>query len=235
MKKIVLISLALVLAMGSLGVGYAMWSDSVTIDGSVTTGSLDLTLELEAVTCVEYYWIDANGDGVIQSSELVVGEYPGYDGVQKDVGTCTVTPSDPETSITGKDGYKNVSIVVTDAYPGYIVYTTFLLHNIGTVPLDVVTQVISGEVTKPDGTVYDLIWVGRQGTWQSVYEDLNDNGNVDVNEPEVLNFRLTNTLPFQIDPCNSHKREIDLHFKQPLQQESTYTFLVTITAEQWEE
>ena len=38
MKKVGLISLALVLALGTLGVGYAMWSDEVFIDTDIATG-----------------------------------------------------------------------------------------------------------------------------------------------------------------------------------------------------
>jgi predicted ribosomally synthesized peptide with SipW-like signal peptide len=238
MKKIVLISLALVLAVGLLGVGYAMWSDTVTIGGPVTTGSLDLTIELEGSTpCDEYYWIDADGDGVIDPGELHDGEYPGYDNVPKDVGSCAAVLVDPETNpVTGKTGHQTLNITVDNAYPGYMAYTAFLLHNIGTVPLDVVLYDIAGEVEKPDGTVYDLLWGSPgAGFWQSVYEDLDRSGDITAGDPEVLNFRITNSLPVQIDPCNVEKREIDLHFKQPLQQESTYTFSVVITAEQWEE
>jgi hypothetical protein len=40
MKKIGLICLALVLALGTLGVGFAMWSDQVTIKGTVDTATL---------------------------------------------------------------------------------------------------------------------------------------------------------------------------------------------------
>jgi predicted ribosomally synthesized peptide with SipW-like signal peptide len=36
--------MALVVALGALGVGYAMWSDTVTIDGTVETGSVDLEI-----------------------------------------------------------------------------------------------------------------------------------------------------------------------------------------------
>lgn len=42
MKKIGLISLVLVLAMGIMGVGYAMWSDSLYLDGTVHTGDIGL-------------------------------------------------------------------------------------------------------------------------------------------------------------------------------------------------
>ncbi|GAI88098.1 unnamed protein product, partial [marine sediment metagenome] len=38
MKKLGLLCLTLVLALGTLGVGYAMWSDTLTITGDVNTG-----------------------------------------------------------------------------------------------------------------------------------------------------------------------------------------------------
>jgi predicted ribosomally synthesized peptide with SipW-like signal peptide len=37
--------LALVLALGALGVGYAAWTDTVTIDGTVNTGDVDIVVE----------------------------------------------------------------------------------------------------------------------------------------------------------------------------------------------
>jgi len=45
MKKIGFLIIALVLALGTLGVGYAAWTDEVIITGSVDTGSLDLVVE----------------------------------------------------------------------------------------------------------------------------------------------------------------------------------------------
>lgn len=40
MKKIGLLCMALVLALGMLGVGYAMWKDEITIEGTVNTGTV---------------------------------------------------------------------------------------------------------------------------------------------------------------------------------------------------
>lgn len=44
MKRIGLICLALVLALGALGMGYALWWDEVTITGDVFTGSVDIEI-----------------------------------------------------------------------------------------------------------------------------------------------------------------------------------------------
>lgn len=42
MKKIGLICLALVLALGTMGVGFALWSETLYIDGTVNTGELSV-------------------------------------------------------------------------------------------------------------------------------------------------------------------------------------------------
>jgi len=44
MKKIGLIAIAIVLALGALGIGYAAWTDVITITGSVNTGSVNLDI-----------------------------------------------------------------------------------------------------------------------------------------------------------------------------------------------
>lgn len=45
MKKLLFISLALVLALGALGVSYASWTDKVTITGTVKTGNLCFSID----------------------------------------------------------------------------------------------------------------------------------------------------------------------------------------------
>jgi hypothetical protein len=57
MKKIGLLILALVLALGTVGVGYAMWSDTVYIDGTVSTGCVDIE-----ITSVSGTWVYKNID-----------------------------------------------------------------------------------------------------------------------------------------------------------------------------
>jgi hypothetical protein len=45
MKKIAILTLVVVLMLSSLGVGLAKWFDTITIEGTVETGSLDLVVE----------------------------------------------------------------------------------------------------------------------------------------------------------------------------------------------
>jgi hypothetical protein len=95
MKKIGLLLLVVVLALGALGVGYAMWDKTVYIDGTVNTGEVDATF-------TDAWCSDTGID-------------PGYD---KDVGSCSVI-IDPEDNqllhITINNGYP--------CYSCYIFYT----------------------------------------------------------------------------------------------------------------
>ena len=43
MRKIAFIGMALVLALGVMGAGFALWSDSLYIDGTINTGDIGLT------------------------------------------------------------------------------------------------------------------------------------------------------------------------------------------------
>jgi len=60
--------LALVVALGALGVGYAMWSDTITIDGTVNTGTVDITVDNYSATYV-YKIVDTHGT-VISATPL---------------------------------------------------------------------------------------------------------------------------------------------------------------------
>jgi hypothetical protein len=74
MKKIALICMALVVALGGLGVGYAMWKDEVTINGSVTTGSVNLDIESISHTYVYKVVQDIDMEEPFDDPEYVVGD-----------------------------------------------------------------------------------------------------------------------------------------------------------------
>lgn len=225
MKKIGLICLAVVLALGGLGLGYAHWSDQLYINADVEAGSLTLAFDfVEPPSCQEGYY---NAAG-----QIVWGEY-----LDKEVGSCDAWYEDYVEDVhTLKPGYKRLVIEVTNAYPQYRVHTTFKLHNIGTIPLDITEYIITGEKRDSLGVVvYDLLWYDPDEDWiGSLYEDVNDNGVVDLGvDLEVINLEITNALPYQIDPCWTNKAQIDLEFKQDMEECHTYTIDVVIVAVQW--
>jgi hypothetical protein len=68
MKKLGLLALALVLALGSLGVGFALWSETLYIEGTVATG------ELDADWIVTGYWEEGDDKDVTWQEVEVVGK-----------------------------------------------------------------------------------------------------------------------------------------------------------------
>jgi len=221
------IFLAVTLALALTGAGFAHWSDTVQIEGTVHMGSATLAFDfVEPAVCDEYYRDPDTG-------ALVPGEWLG-----KEVGDCDAWFDDLIEDVhSGKKGYKKLWIVVTNAYPQYIVHTTFKLHNIGTVPLVIMEYIITGEKRDSTGAViYNLLWYDPDGNWiGELWEDVNGNGVVDTGGPDlkVINLEITDALPYQIDPCNTNKAEIDLDFKQDAEECHTYAIDVVINAIQW--
>jgi hypothetical protein len=153
MKKIGLLCLALVLALGTLGVAYSSWHDVINVSGSVDTGTV----------CIEFVpWANVGGVDV-----YVIEESPGppgldlnwthwvsassgvscppggqFDGIHltepaKDVGHLgTVTP-------VFTNGFcKELQIDIDNAYPYFYIYITYLVDNCGTIPVNLKTPVI---------------------------------------------------------------------------------------------
>lgn len=226
-KKIPAIALLMAIALSIFGVVYAHWSDMATIDGIVEMASLTLAYDdVEPPVCTEF-WLNHT------SGQLVEGEFE-----NKEVGDCDAWYEGLiQDSHSLKWGYKRMFINITNAYPQYYVYTTFILHNIGTMPLFVYKFDISGEKRDGAGTViYDLLWHDPDGDWVGeLWEDVDGDGMVDpAVDILVINLKIQDrTFPLQIDPCNREKMEIDMDFKQEAEQCHHYTIHVDVLAVQW--
>ncbi len=223
-RKSGILSLLLIMVLSVIGVTYAHWSDRVTIQGTAEMGSLTLAFDwVEPPHSIEYYW---------NNSQIYEGEWLG-----KNVGNCSSWYEDEITDVhTGKKGYKRLVIVVDNAYPQYLVRTTFKLHNIGTIPLSLVGFNITGEKRNATGhLIYRLLWYDPDGDYiGDLYEDVNGNGVVDIGiDIPVIWLEVTNQLPYQIDPCRTHKCEIDLEFYQEAEECHTYKIYVEVVAVQW--
>lgn len=217
MKKIGLICLAIVLVLAGLGVGYATWKDDVQIDGTVEMGALTLAFDPdELLTCVD-------------NEDLLP--------VPKDIGWGEIY-YDPDSYIyddhTDKYGYKTLVLKVHGAYPSYeIHFPTVVVRNIGTIP----AHITDINLWDPTG---ELQWKWVLGPPQApgdpavgfFWKDFNGNGSYDADE-EVINVDIVNFVCVQLEPCESTKGEIDLHFKEAAEECHEYSFKISIVGVQW--
>jgi hypothetical protein len=157
MRKIGLLSLAIVLALGALGVGYAMWTDTITIHGTVETGSVCLEFQTDAgeVVCTGIQtpdgivYPDKNWSGWVTSDDPDIMSCPeGYEFeyvycVNKDVGRVEIVyldaddePFTPSVPPSPSDPIaKKLQVTIIDAYPHFAADISFWMCNCGTVPV----------------------------------------------------------------------------------------------------
>ena len=99
----------LMIALSVLGFAYAYWSETLTIEGTITTGELDVEFtEQYTISCSDYM-------------------------------TCTVSfenGDDVEPS-SGTTDYSKMTVMVDNGYPCGWCNVTFTIHNCGTIPAKV--------------------------------------------------------------------------------------------------
>ena len=159
MKKIGVICLALVLALGALGVGYAMWDKTLTITATVQTGEVDAEFT-EAFTDDDGQVDDVTKDGPDAvgladddggpNPDAPPQDDPDLPGARKydhwgpfsseDPDESDLTPARKDkdvgrsTATIGADP-QTASILIENAYPCYYTTAYFKLTNTGTVPV----------------------------------------------------------------------------------------------------
>lgn len=221
MKKIGVLALVLVFAFGALGIGYAHWSQTLYIDGTVKTGTLGVG-----------FW------------ECVCTELPEVG--DKEVGSIVCEMVDqkgekfepyPEPG-SMKPVYETIVVTIDNAYPCYGVHIVHTVVNFGTIP----AHVISYDLSDPTGEL-KFLWTTpppASPAYGLFWKDFNGNGSYDPPDPAVddpgeliISVKLVNLVCEQLDPCSEEKGELDLHVEQAAEQDHTYNFLATIEAVQW--
>jgi hypothetical protein len=223
--KTIAIPLVMTIILSTLGITYAAWTDLVTIRGEAKMGTVTLAFDWEEpAEYNEYHKYPAD-------SPLISGEYLNKN-VSEGKALYRDVVTDPHTD---KWGYKYLDIEVNNSYPCLHVRTTYKLHNIGSIPVSVYRAVVTGEkISSVTGA--EVCKLGQRMVTTKIFylfEDYNGNGIKDGDEEDVIWCELTNTWPVQIDPCNTEKREFDMHFLQPAQQCHIYKIHVRFDAIQW--
>jgi hypothetical protein len=164
MKKFGLLCLAIVLALGALGVGYASWTDTIFIEGTVETGEVciefDTSKAMGEVICTNPPagafdpYPDFNWSGWSASDDPNKRSCPpGYEFdliecVDKDVASVTFVRKDADGNVVDPADYgiipiKELEVTIHDAYPHLAVDFSFWVHNCGSIPVILQEPVIT--------------------------------------------------------------------------------------------
>lgn len=214
-KRIAVMPLMAIIAFSILGFAYATWSDYVQIETTVNMGTLTIAFDPDEIL-----------DYVDNEPLLPVPKDIGWGEIYYDPASYI---EDPHTL---KDGYETLIFKVHDAYPCYeIHFTTVRIGNIGLIP----AHIVDIEVWDPTG---ELNWewtvpppaTPAEGFF---WKDFDGDGIYDPGDEEIINVDIVNFVCVQIDPCESIKGEVDLHFKEPAEECHEYHFKIQIKAVQW--
>jgi len=216
MKKIGLLCLALVLALGALGVGYASWTDQITINGSVSTG--EVCLCIEEVGALATFTSDPCDTGIKDANGLYSscdGGIPVFSNLQpdepKDVACTDVIWVDCDT----------LEVVVTNGYPYYAAAVDLSVCNCGTVPVKLWKVTISDD-SGNSADFYD--------DPAEICLDIDDDGEYDM----IIDWG--DSWGNQREPDDCYDLSFAFVLLQPLlQDQEDLHFYITVTAIQWDE
>jgi predicted ribosomally synthesized peptide with SipW-like signal peptide len=122
--------LVLVIALAAIGVGYALWSETLTIQGTVQTGEVDVEFSQYPVEeCIDIQGV------------LTCPEPP----EKADAANCTVAWSNTSTD-PNDNGANLLQITVTGMYPSYHCKVGFDVTSTGNVPVHVWLPEPAGDI-----------------------------------------------------------------------------------------
>ncbi|GAB4482820.1 MAG: hypothetical protein Kow00124_31950 [Anaerolineae bacterium] len=135
-KKLAALAAILVIALAVIGVGYGLWFEDLYIDGTVTTGELDV--KFDGFKKMEWFGLlyeDGSTDFASRWHNRELFEIKYDDNLD-----CWVSKYGPDEALDNPDnsydnGADRMVINVRGAYPSYHCMVKFAVQNIGTVPV----------------------------------------------------------------------------------------------------
>jgi hypothetical protein len=218
-NKLGIVFIASIFVLSGAGIGYAMWSDTVEIRGTVHTNTLNIGLW--EFSCEEWYDPDPH---INPGPPYNPGEWEGKDVATPTCGYVGDLFTDP---ITQLQGYEAAEVTVVNGYPCYRLHMIYRVANLGTTPV-IITEIRVTDLTQ------ELLWHAVSDHFGYLYDDKNQNQQYDEGE-EIMSFEHVNMIGQQIHSGESKKSETDMHIEQPAEQLHTYHFKIEIIGVQWNE
>lgn len=233
MRRIGLICLALVLALGTLGVGFAHWSQEIVINQEVTTGEV----------LVGVFGVATDPDEVEGKDICTVNVTNGY--ISAGVGG-PVTPGNngaikfrkylPDGSAASAlypagtySFFESTTIAIDSYYPSLTILEDFVITNGGTIP---VKLSVTLTITDPD-SLYDhldliaaRVYKESGGTWTLLYSS---SGKANVELPELA----AALEGIQLEACETILIWLDKHLQQEAPQGAEASMTLAVDAVQW--
>lgn len=158
MRRVMLLSLALVVALGGLGIGYAAWTDTVAFSGTVTTGEVDIDLTGEYSGT--YVYKDLDETSATYEQRIIVRTETDENGTVLTVlepveiaGVIVAIPAEwkliASAQATGPGPNTDddaVTVTFDKLYPCIDFIADFKVHVYGTVPVKLALLPLEGEV-----------------------------------------------------------------------------------------
>jgi hypothetical protein len=233
-KKIGLLALALVLALGALGVGYASWTDTIFVEGTVETGSVDIVVVDTSNTWIFKYpehnvdvwhtWDSQEGE----VEPLPGNPWPDYTPIAFPINYSLIAYADAD-----KIADDTVKVVFGDAFPCDELRADMLVHYVGSVP-----AIVDAEVTaltdNTDNGIDDCALLAQYVTVKFYQSDASGTQGTEITEAYQMHecyyvlAIMTLNLPQAEDLAGTDLTQEDF-------MNLNCSFTAEITATQWNE
>lgn len=170
MKKTRIIAIALAVAVALMGAGYARWTQNITVNGTVNTGDLVVTIDKTNIpdSLVCKYW---EGNRWVR----LVDDPNDMDDSDGEVSKAKYSLDTDFVDISVATDKKSVSLTYNKFFPGLQAYEFYEITNSGTVPVKIEDIDFTDTVpTELDPYLQVVAYMDNNGVQTGTIKSIND-------------------------------------------------------------